>query len=70
MKAFIDWEVIKEIIKDREGGILRQAQANKKKCLKKIIELTIINADTWDTYREELMNNYNRKRKNIRPKND
>jgi predicted transcriptional regulator len=71
LKAFIDWDIAERIIKDRENKILRQAQANKKKRSKKIILLTVINTDTWDKYKEQLLNKeINNKRKNAGPKNN
>jgi hypothetical protein len=46
LKAFIDWEVTNSVIKNQENKALRQAQANKKKRLKKTLVLTVINADS------------------------
>jgi hypothetical protein len=70
LKAFINWEIAEGIIKNRENKALRQAQANKKKRLKKIISLTVFNADSWDEYKEQLLNKkINKKRKNAGPKN-
>jgi hypothetical protein len=71
LKAFIDWNIAEKIIKNRKNKILRQAQANKKKRSKKTIPLTVINIDTWDKYKEQLLNKkINKKRKNAGPKND
>jgi hypothetical protein len=71
LKAFIDWDIAEGIIENRENKALRQAQANKKKRLKKTISLTIIDIDTWDKYKEQLLNKKtNKKRKNVGPKND
>jgi hypothetical protein len=59
--------------KIKKNKALRQAQANKKQRSKKTLKLTVINADTWDEVKEELLNRENnkknKKRKNAGPKN-
>jgi hypothetical protein len=71
LKAFIDLNIADNVIKDRENKALRQPQINKKKRLKKTILLTVIDIDTWDEYKEQLLNKkVNKKRKNVESKNN
>jgi hypothetical protein len=71
LKTFIDWDITEKIIKNRKNKTLRQTQTNKKKRLKKTILLIVINIDTWDKYKKQLLNKkINKKRKNAGPKNN
>ncbi len=53
LEAFIDWQVADDCLKQREIHSLREVVANRKERLKKIIDLTIINADSYAAYCQE-----------------
>ena len=50
LEAFIDWQVADDCLKQREIHSLREVVANRKERLKKTIDLTVINADSYTTY--------------------
>jgi hypothetical protein len=64
VKAFIDWEIAEGVIREQENKTLRQAQANKKQRSKKTLKLTVIDADTWDEVKEQLLKKENNKKRN------
>ncbi len=69
LEAFINWQVADGCLKPREIYSLREAVANRKERSKKIIDLTVIDADSYTVYCQDQQKKNANKRGNKKATN-